>query len=226
MKKLFCLLLIGVAMISFVACGGSDNKDTDTQDKKPLVEENTEDKDDKENTDDEDKDKEDNNQENTNNDDKDKPTTGTGNENDKKPIVDEVDKVERVFEITTMDIDYNHVSGGEIKTVGLGVAENIKKILGAISSKYFDSKPITLTTIETLGDKKVAVIELGGDSAYWNSKFQGSTGGKITEYTLIENILQRKYEGYWINGVKFTMDGKEVKDNGHIPNLSTTSYRK
>ncbi|MGK0467601.1 MAG: hypothetical protein ACJAX4_002903 [Clostridium sp.] len=37
---------------------------------------------------------------------------------------------------------------------------------------------------------------------------QGSVGGEITEYTLIENILQREYKSYWTDGVKFTLYGK------------------
>ncbi|MGL4655559.1 MAG: hypothetical protein ACRCWM_06735 [Sarcina sp.] len=233
MKKLFCLGLISVAMLSFVACGGSD-KDVGNDDKKPEVEDTqNDDKDDADENEDEDEaDKETNDEDNSDDADEEKPSAEGNNpstdkkpsENDKEPVV-ENDKTERKFEILTMDVDYKTVVGGEVKTVGLGVADNIKKILPEVSNKYFDKKPITLTTIETVGKKKIAVVDLGGEASYWNDKFQGSAGGKITEYTLVENVLQRAYNGYWIDGVRFTMNGKKVEDNGHIPGLATTSYR-
>lgn len=53
---------------------------------------------------------------------------------------------------------------------------------------------------------------------------QGSTGGQIAEYTLIENVLQREYKGYWIDGVKFTLNGKELQSE-HAPGLGKTTYR-
>lgn len=61
--------------------------------------------------------------------------------------------------------------------------------------KYFDGKTLELKTIETVNNKKIAVINLGGVKSYWNQRMQGSLGGEITEYTLIENILQREYKG-------------------------------
>lgn len=228
MKKLFCLVLIGVTMASFVACGGS-NQGSVGDDKKPSVEE------DKDNGEEENKDE--SSDEEDAGADEEKPSEEKPNEekpnvekpsvdDDKKPEITEQDKTERIFSIVTMDINYKTVSGGEIKTIGLGVADNIKKILGEVSSKYFDGKPITLSTIETVNGKKIAVVDLGGASSYWTDKFQGSTGGRITEYTLVENVLQKEYKGYWIDGVKFTIGGKNVEDNGHIPNLASTTYRK
>ena len=82
-----------------------------------------------------------------------------------------------------------------------------------------------LKSIETVNNKKIAVINLGGDKSYWNQRMQGSLGGEITEYTLIENILQREYKGYWIDGVKFTLDRKQVEATQHSSDLAKTIYR-
>ncbi|MGH4124727.1 MAG: hypothetical protein ACREV6_17530 [Clostridium sp.] len=38
------------------------------------------------------------------------------------------------------------------------MADNIKKILSTISTKYFNGKPLELKTIETVNNKKIAVI--------------------------------------------------------------------
>lgn len=165
---------------------------------------------------------------------------GSANENNKPPIENNTteedsttqpesdpkeDKTERTFKIVTKNVDYEIVNDGEVKTVGLGVAENIKEILSTISTKYFDNNAVVLQTIETIDNKKIAVIDLTGDKDYWNQRMQGSAGGQITEYTLIENVLQRDYTGYWINGVRFTLNGKEVTNNSHCENLSKTTYR-
>lgn len=206
MKRVLCIGLIGIAALSFVGCG-ENKKEADVENNKPAIEENN----DKEKPEETNKTPEDKSE---------GETTEKPNDN-----VDKADKTERVFKIVTKNVDYKVVSGGEVKTVGLGVAENIKKILSTVSSKYFDNKDIELKTIDTVDNKKIAVINLAGDEKYWNQKMQGSAGGQITEYTLIENVLQRDYKGYWIDGVRFTLNGKEIEDNGHIPELSKTTYR-
>ena len=209
MKRVLCIGLIGMTALSFVACGDS-NKEAKIESDKPVVEENN----DKEKPEETTKTPEDKSEGET-----------TEKQNDKADEVDEVDKTERVFKIVTKNADYKVVNGGEVKTLGLGVAENIKKILSTVSSEYFDNKDIELKTIDTVDNKKIAVINLTGDEKYWNQKMQGSAGGQITEYTLIENVLQRDYKGYWVDGVRFTLNGKEIEDNGHIPELSKTTYR-
>lgn len=203
MKRVLCIGLIGITALSFVGCS-EDNKESKIESNKPTVEESN----DKEKQDETNKPSEDRSE----------------GETTEKPN-DNVDKTERTFKIVTKNVDYKVVNGGEVKTVGLGVAENIKKILDTVSSKYFDGNKIELKTIDTVDNKKIAVINLAGDEKYWNQKMQGSAGGQITEYTLIENVLQREYKGYWIDGVRFTLNGKQIEDNGHIPELSKTTYR-
>lgn len=206
MKRVLCIGLIGIAALSFVGCG-EDNKESKVESNKPIVEENNDKKEPEETTK--------------------KPEDKSEGETTEKPNdkSEEADKTERVFKIVTKNVDYKVVNGGEVKTVGLGVAENIKKILDTVSSKYFDGNKIELKTIDTVDNKKIAVINLAGDEKYWNQKMQGSAGGQITEYTLIENVLQREYKGYWVDGVRFTLNGKQIEDNGHIPELSKITYR-
>ena len=135
------------------------------------------------------------------------------------------DTTERRFKIVTKNSNYEVVNDGEVVTIGLGVAENLRKILNTLSIKYFNGYNIELSTIETIGSQKIAVINLEGDELFWNQKMQGSLGGSVTEYTLIENVLQRDYPGYWINGVRFTINNKPIIDTGHTPGLASTTYR-
>ncbi|MGL4760632.1 MAG: hypothetical protein ACRC6T_11925 [Sarcina sp.] len=219
MKKLVCMGLIGVTALSFIACGGK-GKEREAVNRSIAVEENidTEISQEDENL------EFDNTEIGENLEETDIEKQNNKLEEDKKSEVNE-DKTERVFEITTMDIDYNIVSDGEVKTVGYGVAENISEILSVVSDKCFDGKSISLIAIETVGDKKVAVVDLKGEDSYWNQRMQGSLGASITEHNLIKNILQEDYEGYWVDGVRFTINGKSVEDTGHIPNLARTTYR-
>ncbi|ENZ01258.1 hypothetical protein HMPREF1092_01966 [Clostridium thermobutyricum] len=53
---------------------------------------------------------------------------------------------------------------------------------------------------------------------------QGSTGGEVTQKILIENFLQKSHKGEWIKGVKFTLDGKDIKMD-HVPDLENINYR-
>lgn len=267
MKKVFCMILIGVAGLSFVACGGNE-KEQVIEDKKPVVQETIEEKAhesvenvegekpvediEKEDVEESEKETEKEEKEEEVKPESEKPE---GEEETKpevekpkpevekpkpevekpevekpkpeveKPEVDNEDKVERTFKIKTKDDNSNIVSGGEIKTVGLGVAENIQKILGTVSSKYFGGQSLSLSRIENVGGKKIAVVNLGGDEAAWYNRLQGSAYAVATSYTLVENVLQRDYNGYWIDGVKFTINGGAIQDSGHAGDLVVTSYR-
>jgi hypothetical protein len=209
MRKFFLAGLIGIITIAFVGCTGANNSN--------ITEENQTNKDIQTS-----KDKEDYEEpaglESI-------PTDKVEAENKVESNIDKPDKTERIFKIVTKNVDYEVISEEEIKTVGLGIADNIKKILSTISTKYFDGKPLELKTIETVNNKKIAVINLAGDKGYWDQRMQGSVGGEITEYTLIENMLQREYKGYWIDGVKFTLDGKQVEATQHSSDLAKTIYR-
>lgn len=240
MKKILCTGLIGLATLSLVGCG-SEGKEPIVDNNKAAIENSvnkennegvTKTEDNNENGTGEKSDAKGEEQEKSNNESEVKfeeksEEKSEAKADDKIEVKPEnsVDKTERTFKITTKDSDYNIVKGEDIKTVGLGVADNIKKILGTISNKYFDNKTIELTTIENANGKKIAVVNLVGDENYWHQRMQGSAGGQVTQYTLIDNVLQKNYDGYWIDGVKFTLNGKSIHDNGHNSGLATTTYR-
>ncbi|MGL5821008.1 MAG: hypothetical protein ACRCYE_05155 [Sarcina sp.] len=141
-----------------------------------------------------------------------------------KPESD-INQTERVFNLYYKDVAQNDivVNGGQIKTYGLGVADNIREILSTISNKFFNGQLLSLKTIENIGNKKIAVIDLVGNK--WTNTFQGSAGASAAEYNLITNILQRDYNGYWIDGVRFTMNGEAIVDTGHLQQITGTIYR-
>jgi hypothetical protein len=203
MRKFFLAGLIGIITIAFVGCTGDKNSNITEKNQANNDIQISKDREDYE----------------------EKADLETKSTDKVESNIDKPDKTERIFKIVTKNVDYEVISKEEIKTVGLGVAENINKILSTISTKYFDGKPLELKTIETVNNKKIAVINLGGDKSYWDQRMQGSVGGEITEYTLIENILQREYKGYWIDGVKFTLDGKQVEATQHSSDLAKTIYR-
>ena len=110
MRNFFIAGLIGVITIAFVGCTGVKNSN--------ITEKNQ-----------------------TNNDiqvSKDKEDYEEKADLEAKPIDkiksnnDKPDKTERIFKIVTKNVNYKVISEEEIKTVGLGVSDNIKKILSTI----------------------------------------------------------------------------------------------
>ncbi len=110
-------------------------------------------------------------------------------------------------------------------------------LANTLSEKAFSGLPITLTEIKEVNGKKIAVFDLNeignnaGDTPianykgvnWYNNYFAGSTGGDITQYTLINNLLQKNYSGNWIDGVKFTYKGKKIEFD-HVPELGETNF--
>ena len=110
-------------------------------------------------------------------------------------------------------------------------------LANTLSEKAFSGLPITLTEIKEVNGKKIAVFDLNeignnaGDTPianykgvnWYNNYFAGSTGGDITQYTLINNLLQKNYSGDWIDGVKFTYKGKKIEFD-HVPELGETNF--
>ncbi|MGL5616295.1 MAG: hypothetical protein ACRDD2_08715 [Sarcina sp.] len=132
------------------------------------------------------------------------------------------DNIKRSFKIVTKNKDFKVINNDEITTVGLTVAENLNKILGIISNKYFDNEVIELKEIT---NNKTAIINLSGNADYWYNRIKHSSKGQITEYTLIENVLQRHYSGFWIDAVQFTINGDLIENIGYAPNLSKITYK-
>ena len=113
--------------------------------------------------------------------------------------------------------------------------ETLAKIL---SETHFDNLPIQVVRIEEINKKKIAIVNLEesaenqGVTDYeklvgktWTTLYmQGSCGGTVTSTTLIETMLQREYQGQWIDGVQFLYDNGPC-DYEHAPSLKDVNYR-
>lgn len=112
------------------------------------------------------------------------------------------------------------------------VIEKLRLLADRLSRLEFSELPINVVRIETVKGKKVAVIDLresqdGREYPSWyGGYFQGSTGGGITQTTLMDTFLQKGYQGEWVDGVRFLYEGKPMQEGDwdHI-NLSGTIYR-
>lgn len=114
----------------------------------------------------------------------------------------------------------------------LSLFEKLKLLADMLSRFRFGNLPINVLKIENRDTKKIAIVELEekeGRYFPWSWRgqyFQGSTGGDITTATLVETLLQRDYEGDWIDGVEFYYEGKPMRgDWDHVPGLFGTMYR-
>ena len=129
--------------------------------------------------------------------------------------------------IGTVEIDEN-----------LSLEEKIEKLSKELSEKGFDSLPIEFVKINDIEGKKIALFnlnELGNNATditvdkyeginWINNYFAGSSGGSITEYTLITTLLQKNYTGEWVDGVEFTYKNSKIEFD-HVPNLGEINYR-
>ncbi|MCS6130143.1 hypothetical protein DWV13_00490 [Clostridium botulinum] len=212
------LILATVLMLSIALVGcSSKNSATNTKTEDNTVVENS---------------KTDNNENDIK---KDTPTESSKDEkNDNK-------KETEAFSIYTEDANSMEIK--EISTIelnkNLSLEDKLKQLSKTLSEKVFDKLPIEVKSIETIDGKKIATINLDESATNkgvtsnadlkkpnWTAdKLQGSTGGEISENSLLETFLQVKYKGEWIDGVKFLYKNEPIEFE-HTPNLSQINYRK
>ena len=153
--------------------------------------------------------------------------------------VEETQVKTEVFKLYSKDANEGQeIYLGEVEINKNDSLKNKLTILAnTLSEKAFSGLPITLTEIKEVNGKKIAVFDLNeignnaGDTPianykgvnWYNNYFAGSTGGDITQYTLINNLLQKNYSGDWIDGVKFTYKGKKIEFD-HVPALGETNF--
>ncbi len=128
---------------------------------------------------------------------------------------DEKDKVD--IHLITMDVNTSEIIplGNVIIDKNNDVEDNLELVIDKISKLKFDGAPIELLKIEN----NIAYIDIreSDNKNYWSSNyFQGSTGARITSFTLVENILQRNYKGEWIDGIYLTYEGKNDIEFDHL----------
>ena len=138
-------------------------------------------------------------------------------------------KVNKI-KLSIYSIDENSLEPNQFDTIevneNLSLLDKLKELSKAVSEKKFDKLSIEIKSIDTIGGKKVATINLADTNNKWVPKFQGSTGGSVTANTLIENFLQsnNKSKGEWIDGVKFLYNSQPIEYE-HVADLSTIKYR-
>lgn len=160
------------------------------------------------------------NQEQTNN------NTEIKNKEDKKEIENKNEKDE--FKIYTLN--YNDTDK-KIEFLSLKIDESksledkINELCIALQKEYFKEGSAKIM-LKGIDEKNIATINLVNEVPdAWAKHFAGSTGGYISQTTIVETLLQKEYKGQWIKGVKVLIDGKDSQDiYDHAP-FGETFYR-
>ena len=122
------------------------------------------------------------------------------------------------FKIYTADVDDTNKIV-EFKTINLkndiSIEEKLNELLVTLKKDYFKDEKASIF-LESIDSKGIATINLV-DKEAWSQYFQGSTGGIISQSTIIETLLQREYEGEWIKGINVLIDGKKQEVFDHAP---------
>lgn len=133
--------------------------------------------------------------------------------------------------ITLHYMDDNTLKPINLVKISIDDSESLKDKLqlaaNEISKRYFAGLPIEVKSISTTASGQIAIVNLKENpenNKMWNRDFfQGSTGGSMTCTLLKENLLQRKYEGKWIDGIQFTYEGGEIEYQ-HVEELQNGPF--
>lgn len=133
--------------------------------------------------------------------------------------------------ITLHYVDDNTLKPINLVKISIDDSESLKDKLqlaaNEISKRYFAGLPIEVKSISTTASGQIAIVNLKENpenNKTWNRDFfQGSTGGSMTCTLLKENLLQRKYEGKWIDGIQFTYEGGEIEYQ-HVEELQNGPF--
>lgn len=111
----------------------------------------------------------------------------------------------------------------------LPLIDKMRVLADRVSQYSFDHLPIEVNGIVTQRGKRIATIDLreisGAVRPSWSGGFfEGSSGGGITQQTLVKTFLQDGYPGEWIDGVRFTYQGRSLSAGDHM-DLSSVFYR-
>ena len=136
-----------------------------------------------------------------------------------------------IFYIYGLDNEANfEVATHTIRLSETMTLENkIKRLASFLSERKFNSRGIEYIGIIKRHGMRVAIINLTDSDPNdhykcWNSAFGGSTGAMATHCSLVSTMLQEEYEGDWIDGVWYWIDGFPAMGSDHI-DLSKPFYR-
>lgn len=213
MKKKVLALLIVASIATMVACGSKSQESVSSG--KPQIEKNEDSK-----KDDEKEEAEVDKNEDINKEDKkgegENKVEDTTSANSSTKI-----KATSTFRIYNVDSnDYKLDQIAAFKTNDLTIKENLDKIALEVQRVIFPELKLKVVEVKD----GIAKINLTNGIDKWSDYMQGSTGGEVTQKILIENFLQKSHKGEWIKGVKFTLDGKDIKMD-HVPDLENINYR-
>ncbi|HSP47235.1 MAG TPA: hypothetical protein VLN47_04075 [Clostridiaceae bacterium] len=134
------------------------------------------------------------------------------------------------YPIYAMDVD----STQRITVSFAGVERNrdlsgrLEEVSKALSVEVFEGLIVSLKEIKTIDGKEVATFNLkdvpGIEKAWGETYFQGSTGGMATIMALTDTLLQKDYQGEWVDGVKFLYEDQAIEFE-HVESLGETFYR-
>lgn len=153
-----------------------------------------------------------------------------------KNKVDSKDVKNANTEKITRNITLHYVDDNTLKPINLvkisiddseSLKDKLQLAANEISKRYFAGLPIEVKSISTTASGQIAIVNLKENpenNKMWNRDFfQGSTGGSMTCTLLKENLLQRKYEGKWIDGIQFTYEGGEIEYQ-HVEELQNGPF--
>lgn len=88
--------------------------------------------------------------------------------------------------------------------------EKLKKVSETLSKENFDGRKIIFKEIKKENGNKIAYFDLvdTNEQDSWYPYFQGSYGAFSTKLSIVESLLQRDYEGKWIDGINLSYNGK------------------
>lgn len=116
------------------------------------------------------------------------------------------------FNIYTLNIDTEDIIiKNQIKTFkNQSLEKKIEFLTKKLSEENFEGKNIKFTGIKEEKGEKIAYFDLTdtNEKDSWFPYFQGSFGAFTTKLSIIETLLQRDFEGKWIDGIKLTYNGK------------------
>lgn len=117
------------------------------------------------------------------------------------------------FTIYTLDVNDTDKKIG-FKDIELDkddtVEEKFKELCVALEKEYFKDENAKIV-FKSIDENNIATIDLVNKDA-WSQHFQGSTGGMISQGTIVETLLQRDYAGEWIDGLNVVVDGSNEEE--------------
>lgn len=144
-------------------------------------------------------------------------------EDDKEQVNTSEKETSEKFAIYTLDVNDTDkkivFKDVELKKDGT-VEEKLKELCAVLEKEYFKDENAKIV-FKSIDENNIATIDLVNKDA-WSQHFQGSTGGMVSQATIVETLLQRDYTGEWIDGLNVVVDGTNEEELfEHAPFIET-----